>query len=126
MTVTALPARTAAIILSGGFPEVYAAPLAANRALHIALHVAHRDDTPIYAECGGLMYLTQAIVDADRREHPMVGLLPGRCSMGGKVTQTPSEDELRRLFEERKDYEPDPKIEEPGFREPRKVKVEAV
>lgn len=44
----------------------------------------------------------------------------------GQVTATPTEDELRRLFDERKDYEPDPSKEQPGFREPRKVKVEWV
>ena len=53
------------IILSGGFPEVYAEPLAANRPMHDALRAAHRQGLPIYAECGGLMYLTQAIVDGD-------------------------------------------------------------
>lgn len=40
------------------------------------------------------------------------------------VPGVPTDDELRRLFEERKDAEPDPAKEEPGFREPRKVKVE--
>jgi cobyrinic acid a,c-diamide synthase len=81
-----LPARTAGIILSGGFPEFYAAPLAANRSLHAALHAAHQQGLPIYAECGGLMYLTQALVDGDQREHAMVGLLPGRCVMSGRLT----------------------------------------
>ncbi|MBX9582850.1 MAG: hypothetical protein K2X87_21290, partial [Gemmataceae bacterium] len=44
----------------------------------------------------------------------------------GAVKGEPTEDELRRLFEDRKDAEPDPAKEEPGFREPRKVKVEWV
>jgi hypothetical protein len=43
-----------------------------------------------------------------------------------QVTATPPEGELRTLFDRRKDYEPDPAREEPGFREPRKVKVEWV
>lgn len=83
---TALPARTAGIILSGGFPEVYAGPLAANRALHAALRAAQRQRLPIYAECGGLMYLTRAIADGARRSYEMVGLLPGRCLMTGRLT----------------------------------------
>ncbi len=83
---TMLPAGTGAIILSGGFPEVYAEALAANRPLHAALHAAHRRGLPIYAECGGLMYLTQAIVDCDGRRHEMVGLLPGRSVMSGRLT----------------------------------------
>jgi cobyrinic acid a,c-diamide synthase len=82
----ALPVGTAGIILSGGFPEVYAAPLAANREFHAVLHAAHQRGLPIYAECGGLMYLTQALVDGDQREHAMVGLLPGRCVMSGRLT----------------------------------------
>ncbi len=82
----ALPSRTAGILLSGGFPEVYAEALAANRPLHDALHAAHRQGLPIYAECGGLMYLTQAIVDGDGRRHEMVGLLPGHSVMTGRLT----------------------------------------
>jgi cobyrinic acid a,c-diamide synthase len=83
---SALPAGTAAVILSGGFPEVYAGPLAANRALHAALRAAHRQGLPIYAECGGLMYLTQAIIVGDQSRHEMVGLLPGQCVMSGRLT----------------------------------------
>lgn len=42
------------------------------------------------------------------------------------VNEQPSDNDLQRLFQERKDYEPDPAKEEAGFREPRKVKVEWV
>jgi cobyrinic acid a,c-diamide synthase len=82
----ALPARAAGVVLSGGFPEVFAGRLSANRALHAALREAHRRGLPIYAECGGLMYLTEAILDAGGAAHPMAGLLPGRCAMGGRLT----------------------------------------
>ncbi len=82
----ALPPETAAIILSGGFPEVYAPALAENRALHQALREAHARGIPIYAECGGLMYLTETIVDQEGRAFPMVGLLPGRSVMTGRLT----------------------------------------
>jgi cobyrinic acid a,c-diamide synthase len=76
-----LPERSAGILLSGGFPEVFAAPLSANTRMHAALRAAHERGLPIYAECGGLMYLTEAIVDFDSRIFPMVGLLPGRSIM---------------------------------------------
>jgi cobyrinic acid a,c-diamide synthase len=82
----ALPPGTGCVILSGGFPEVYAEALSANRDLHATLCAEHREGLPIYAECGGLMYLTQAIVDGDGRRHVMVGLLPGRSVMGGRLT----------------------------------------
>jgi cobyrinic acid a,c-diamide synthase len=41
---------------------------------------------PIYAECGGLMYLTEAIVDFAGRRFPMAGLLPGHSVMTRKAT----------------------------------------
>lgn len=82
----ALPPRTGGVILSGGFPEVHAEALAANRAMHDAFGAAHRRGLPIYAECGGLMYLTQAIIDGDGTRHEMVGLLPGRSVMSGRLT----------------------------------------
>jgi cobyrinic acid a,c-diamide synthase len=81
-----LPPRTAGIMLSGGFPELYASALSGNGALHAALRDAHDGQMPIYAECGGLMYLTEAIIDEQGREHAMVGLLPGRSTMSGRLT----------------------------------------
>ncbi len=81
-----LPPRTGAIILSGGFPEVFAEMLAANRPMHVALRRANRRRLPIYAECGGLMYLTEAILDARGARHEMVGLLPGRSVMSERLT----------------------------------------
>ncbi len=81
-----LPDDAAAIVLSGGFPEVYARELAANASLRESIVVAHRAGMPIYAECGGLMYLTEAIVDQQGCEHEMVGLLPGRSQMTPKLT----------------------------------------
>ena len=80
-----LPPRTAGILLSGGFPEVYAGRLAANVSLHAELCAAHRQGMPIYAECGGLMYLTESLRDQDGATHRMVGLLPGRCVMGKRL-----------------------------------------
>jgi cobyrinic acid a,c-diamide synthase len=76
-----LPPATAGVMLSGGFPELFAAQLSANRAIHQALQNAHRQGLPMYAECGGLMYLTESITDLEGQSHPMVGLLPGRSVM---------------------------------------------
>ncbi|MDW8234564.1 MAG: cobyrinate a,c-diamide synthase, partial [Roseiflexaceae bacterium] len=42
--------------------------------------------TPVYAECGGLMYLTEAITDAEGRTFPMVGALAGRSVMTPRLT----------------------------------------
>jgi cobyrinic acid a,c-diamide synthase len=81
-----LPEGAAGVILSGGFPEVHAGRLAANVSMKQALRDAYERGLPIYAECGGLMYLTEAIVELDSREHRMVGLLPGRSVMSKRLT----------------------------------------
>jgi cobyrinic acid a,c-diamide synthase len=64
-----------ALYAGGGFPEEHAAALAANQPLRRALAAALAAGLPAWAECGGLMYLSRALV-RDGREHPMVGALP--------------------------------------------------
>jgi cobyrinic acid a,c-diamide synthase len=83
---SALPSETAAIYLGGGFPELYAAQLSANTALRTAISTAAASGMPIYAECGGLMYLTERVVTAAGDAHPMLGLLPGRSVMTPRLT----------------------------------------
>lgn len=86
MTDERLPEGTAGVVLSGGFPELHAAALSANAGMHRALQHAHREGLPIYAECGGLMYLTGSIADFDGRSFRMVGLLPGHSVMTRRLT----------------------------------------
>jgi cobyrinic acid a,c-diamide synthase len=81
-----LPDGAGALYLSGGFPEIYAAQLAGNESLRNEIGAAFRAGLPIYAECGGLMYLTQEIVDAQGARFPMVGILPGRSEMTQRLT----------------------------------------
>lgn len=81
-----LPSETSAVILSGGFPELYAGQLSSNDGMRQALRYAHQQGVPIYAECGGLMYLTETITDMEGHQYPMVGLLPGRSTMSGRLT----------------------------------------
>ncbi len=82
----ALPAGAVGLYIGGGFPEVYAGRLAENAALRGELAAAIAGGLPTYAECGGLMYLTGSITDLDGRTHPMVGALPGRSAMTGRLT----------------------------------------
>lgn len=77
----ALPEGAAGLYLGGGFPEIYAARLAANQAMLAAVRQAAAAGMPIYAECGGFMYLTQAIIDLEGRPHTMAGLIPGETHM---------------------------------------------
>ncbi len=66
-----------ALYAGGGFPEVYAAELAANKPLREALADRIGQGLPVWAECGGLMYLSRALIK-DGVAHEMVGALPVR------------------------------------------------
>lgn len=70
-----LPAGLSGLYLGGGYPEAFAGPLAKNRTMLASIRAFAADNRPIYAECGGLMYLSNGIVDRDGREHPMLGIL---------------------------------------------------
>jgi cobyrinic acid a,c-diamide synthase len=71
-----LPAGLDGIYLGGGYPELYAGQLAANEAMRKALKAGAAGGLPIYAECGGLMYLSKEIMDLEGRTHPMAGIFP--------------------------------------------------
>ncbi|ACL24170.1 cobyrinate a,c-diamide synthase [Chloroflexus aggregans] len=83
---TALPSGTAAIYLCGGFPELFAAQLSANQAMLTAIREAAASGMPIYAECGGLMYLTETLIDLQGQAFAMVGVLPGHSRMTPRLT----------------------------------------
>ena len=74
-----------ALWLPGGYPELHAATLAANRSMREAIVQHHGAGKPILAECGGLMYCLDELVDEAGQAHPMLGLLPGRSVMTGKL-----------------------------------------
>lgn len=67
--------RVDALYVGGGFPEMRAEQLAANDGLRRDIRLAVEDGLPVYAECGGLMYLGKAL-RVRGREFPMVGALP--------------------------------------------------
>lgn len=81
-----LPEGAQGFYFGGGFPEMFAAGLAANGAVIAALRNAIGSGLPTYAECGGLMYLAEAIVDFEGQQHPMVGILPTTATMGKQLT----------------------------------------
>lgn len=75
-----LPESIQGLYLGGGYPELYAEKLSENRSMRDCVRTALERGLPCIAECGGFMYLTQAIAD-----HPMVGFLPGECFDTGKL-----------------------------------------
>ncbi len=69
-----------ALFIGGGFPELYAAELEANAALRGRLREAIGAGLPVYAECGGLMYLARTLTHGGRT-YRMVGAIPGDVAM---------------------------------------------
>jgi cobyrinic acid a,c-diamide synthase len=74
------PPEADALFFGGGFPETCAEALAANRTMRAAVRAAIEADLPVYAECGGLMYLARAI-EVDGRRHEMVGAIAADVHM---------------------------------------------
>jgi cobyrinic acid a,c-diamide synthase len=69
------------LYLGGGYPELHGARLAGNVTMRTAIRKFVERGGTIYAECGGMMYLTQAIRDFAGRSHEMVGLFPAEAVM---------------------------------------------
>jgi cobyrinic acid a,c-diamide synthase len=81
-----LPASVQGLYFGGGFPEVFAQQLAENRLALEAVLRAIQAGMPTYAECGGLMYLCQQIVDFESQSWAMVGAIPTKAVMGSRLT----------------------------------------
>jgi cobyrinic acid a,c-diamide synthase len=71
-----LPADVAGVYLGGGYPELYAERLAANEAMLCEIRAWAAAGRPLYAECGGLMYLGRSLVTREGTRHAMAGVLP--------------------------------------------------
>ena len=79
---TALPTAIHGIYLPGGYPELYAVELAKNVAMKESISAAVAEDMPVYAECGGFVYLTEGIDASDNQlSANFVSVFPVRCRM---------------------------------------------
>lgn len=76
---TALP-QVDGLFIGGGFPEMFMPELQANAALRADIRAAIEGGLPVYAECGGLMYLARTLRWKDRT-YDMVGALPADVVM---------------------------------------------
>ncbi len=72
-----------ALFIGGGFPEKRLQELSANTKMKQAIHNAIENNMPVYAECGGLMYLSNSIQYQDQNAQ-MVGIINGDCEMHEK------------------------------------------
>ncbi|WP_367155859.1 cobyrinate a,c-diamide synthase [Methylomonas sp. HYX-M1] len=83
-----------AVYLPGGYPELYGAQLAANLSLKADLQRHAGQGKPVLAECGGMLYALESLIDCDGRTWPMLGLLPGTARMGARVAAIGSQAAL--------------------------------
>ena len=89
-----LPEDISGIIIGGGFPEVLSEKLSTNHSMKMSILKAAENGTPIYAECGGLMYLTRSIGEYELgrrstkrwKKKKMVGLIDADTFMTQKLT----------------------------------------
>ena len=72
------------LYIGGGFPEVLGNSLEKNQTMKKTIMKFAEDNLPIYAECGGLMYLTKSI-SYNNKKHKMIGLFDAETKMTQKM-----------------------------------------
>ncbi|WP_055073997.1 cobyrinate a,c-diamide synthase [Pseudanabaena sp. 'Roaring Creek'] len=81
-----LPENIQGLYFGGGFPEVFATELTENKTARESVHKAIAAGIPTYAECGGLMYLCDRLVDFEEQSFAMVNIFPTTAKMGKRLT----------------------------------------
>ncbi|VAX21646.1 Cobyrinic acid a,c-diamide synthetase [hydrothermal vent metagenome] len=76
-----LPENLNAIYIGGGYPEIYAEKLSANHGMLRDVRQFAEFDLPVYAECGGLIYMSNGIETIDGKRYPLTGCLPAWAKM---------------------------------------------
>ena len=82
-----LPYPCHAILLGGGYPELYAKQLSENKSMRTAIKQAAAQNMPIVAECGGFLYLHDSLVDREQNRYAMVGVVPASCFDTGHLVR---------------------------------------
>lgn len=73
------------LVFGGGFPEMFLKELSGNASMKASIKKAAEEGMPVYAECGGLMYLCRDIVGFEEERYAMAGLVPAVCRMQKKL-----------------------------------------
>lgn len=82
-----LPEGVRGLLLGGGYPELYAGRLCANRRLLKEIRECLGEDMPCIAECGGFMYLHERMQDKEGRTYPMAGVIRGTAYPTGRLVR---------------------------------------
>ncbi|MGF7185776.1 cobyrinic acid a,c-diamide synthase [Desulfitispora alkaliphila] len=80
-----LPDGVEGLIIGGGFPELFLPQLASNQKMKDSIKKAYEQEMPIYAECGGYLYLMHGIEDFESNFFEMVGIIPCSAEMKNKL-----------------------------------------
>jgi cobyrinic acid a,c-diamide synthase len=83
----ALPPDLDALYFGGGYPELHAEQLSGNRQMHEDVRAFAASGRPVYAECGGLLYLAESLTISDGSKYAMAGVLPLSMQMTDKLVQ---------------------------------------
>jgi len=80
-----LPEGVSGLLIGGGYPELKLEELEKNETMRKSIRVALEDGMPCLAECGGFMYLHDAITGDAGKDYEMVGVVKGKCYNTGKL-----------------------------------------
>jgi len=80
-----LPADLDALFLGGGFPELHLEALSNNHTFLASVRAFVASGRPIYAECGGFMYLGEVVKNFEGKVYPMAGVIPMRTEMTSRL-----------------------------------------
>ena len=84
---TKLPDNCSGMLLGGGYPELYAGELEANKEMRETIKSAIQRGMPSVVECGGFMYLHEKLTDKEGQTYEMAGVIPEVCHYTGKLVR---------------------------------------
>ena len=82
---TKLPEETDVLLLTGGYPELYARELSENEVMRRSIRGALENGVYALAECGGFLYLTEQLEDMKGHSYPMAGWIPAKAFQTKKL-----------------------------------------